>query len=605
MNAINPQPSDPSSSPDPQKATTAKTEIIGSSTEPTTEMPDVKTIIGGLEQGDAADVSISLDQKIGKYELRGVLGKGGMGAVYLAFDPLIEREVAVKVLFTETSSAPAALQRFLGEARAIGKLNHPHVVSIYDIDQWNGQYFLVMELLSGGSVAERVQQTGKLSWQEACRLIVEAAEGLAAAHSVGMIHRDIKPENLMLTREGAVKVVDFGLSKLLDAAQDPETAVTKAGQVLGTPHYMSPEQFEAKELDARTDIYSLGASLFRLLTARFPFQESQTVIQMMAAHLTKAPPIASEYEADIPPAVDRIIQKSMAKLPEDRYQSALDLAQALNEVLSAAENGPSAVQDVDRPLKTATIIEPSKLQAAILKDACLQSGARIVRLLTTLQSAREDIQGEVPDLLVTSMQLPDGKGVDFLNELSQDARFQHSTLVLNSSDSTLEELASAGSAGCLVLAPKKVRPDEILRVVHAVGPVVVGTGNLTKPIDPTTVRLQIVLDGGRIPDALAELIRELNLLDVSVNVDANGAPSMASPADLVLVLRQVLIPSQSVGFASLIKSASQATGPTTIAVQVDQDKLWLRAVCRHGVVAICRRELDQARLVCLLQACRS
>ena len=159
-------------------------------------------------------------EKIGKYQVRGLLGEGGMGAVYLAFDPLIEREVALKVLSQDVGNSEVALQRFLGEARAIGRLNHPHVVSIYDIDQWNGRYYLVMELLSGGSVAGLAEQKGALPWEEACELVAQAARGLAAAHAAGMIHRDIKPENLMLTKDGLVKVVDFGLSKLLDASND-------------------------------------------------------------------------------------------------------------------------------------------------------------------------------------------------------------------------------------------------------------------------------------------------------------------------------------------------------------------------------------------------
>jgi serine/threonine protein kinase len=232
-----------------------------------------KTFIGAEPAPEGGGIQVSVGQKIGKYEIRKRLGEGGMGAVYLGFDPMIEREVALKVLTPEVANSPTALQRFLGEARAIGRLNHPHVVSIFEIDQWQGQYYLVMELLSGGSVAQLSEEQGALSWQEACRITAEAARGMEAAHAVGMIHRDIKPENLMLTRDRAVKVVDFGLSKLLDAANDPQKAVTKAGQILGTPQYMSPEQFEGQDLDMRTDIYSLGATFFRLLTSRYPYHD--------------------------------------------------------------------------------------------------------------------------------------------------------------------------------------------------------------------------------------------------------------------------------------------------------------------------------------------
>ena len=164
--------------------------------------------------------ALSAGDKIGKYEIRSLLGEGGMGAVYLAYDPLIEREVALKVLSQDVGNSHAALQRFLGEARAIGRLNSPHVVSIYDIDQWNNQYYIVMELLTGGSVADLSDMQGAMPWEEAFQIVAQAARGLAAAHAAGMIHRDIKPENLMLTADGLVKVVDFGLSKLLDDAND-------------------------------------------------------------------------------------------------------------------------------------------------------------------------------------------------------------------------------------------------------------------------------------------------------------------------------------------------------------------------------------------------
>ncbi|MBM4076845.1 MAG: serine/threonine protein kinase, partial [Planctomycetes bacterium] len=295
---------------------------------------DSKTMIGGVPEPTGVSRQVLVGENVGKYLIRGLLGEGGMGAVYLAFDPLIEREVALKVLAEGVGNSEVALQRFLGEARAIGRMNHPNVVSIYDIDQWNSHYYLVMELLSGGSVASLVEKDDGLPWQQACDLIAQAASGLAAAHAAGMIHRDIKPENLMLTKEGIVKVVDFGLSKLLDAANDTRSAVTKVGQILGTPQYMSPEQFEAIQVDARTDIYSLGATLFRLLTSRFPFHDCRTIVQVMTAHLTKPPPIAKEFKSDVPSECDRIIAKSMAKNREDRYQSAADLAADLKQLLA-------------------------------------------------------------------------------------------------------------------------------------------------------------------------------------------------------------------------------------------------------------------------------
>lgn len=553
---------------------------------------------------------VSVGESIGKYEIRSQLGSGGMGTVYLAFDSLIEREVALKVLSPDAGNSSVAVQRFLGEARAIGRLSHPHVVSIYDIGQWNGQYFIVMELLSGGSVADKVEQGRGLPWRDACRIVSEAARGLAAAHAAGMIHRDIKPENLMLSRDGCVKVVDFGLSKLLDSSHDPEQAITKAGQILGTPQYMSPEQFESAETDARTDIYSLGGTLFRLLTGRFPYDDCRSIVQVMTAHLTKAPPAPTLLDAKIPVACDRIVARAMAKNPVDRYQTAAELATEMESLLHGAEK-PMNVVEVspkvsDHPLRNVVVVEPSKLQGAVLRNALVQAGAQSVQVLGGLESARKAVLQEAPDLLVTAMQLADGEGIDFIRELSDGTRLARTTVVLNSSDSTIEELVSVGRAVCLILAPKKIRPEEILRVAHAAGPCVVQSGALTQSVDPVTQRLKIVLDSGRIPDVLAEMIRELKLMDVEVSISASASGTLeagAPSAHLTLLLRRES-PSAENGIHAATALRSFASETMSAAIQFDQGKLHLRAVMQNHIIAVCDRTLDAPRLVCLLQGCR-
>ena len=579
---------------------------LDAASKPTAADLDAKTLMGIEEAADDQNKQVSVGGTVGKYEIRSQLGTGGMGAVYLAFDPLIEREVALKVLSPDIGNSSIAVQRFLGEARAIGRLNHPNVVSIYDIGQWNGQYYLVMELLSGGSVADRVDQNGRLPWREACRLISEAARGLAAAHAAGMIHRDIKPENLMLTKDGSVKVVDFGLSKLLDSSHDPQKAITKAGQILGTPQYMSPEQFEATETDARTDIYSLGATLFRLLTARFPYDDCRSIVQVMTAHLTKAPPVATVFDPMIPVACDRIVARAMAKSPADRYQTATELATDLESLLQGLDKPttPAAVGSTgaDHPLHNVVIVEPSKLQGAILRDAFLQAGARAVAVLANIESATKVVTQERPDLLITAMQLPDGRGIDFIKDLCHRTQLSEATVVLNSSDSTIEELVSVGPAACLILAPKKVKPEEILRVVHAAGPCVVQGGALSEPINPAALRLKIVLDSGRIPDVLADIIRDLELLDVEVS--AVGTHAAGSPAaDLTLLLRREP-PSGENAIQAIHALRSVESSTMSAAVQFDRGKLHLCAVIRNNVVVVCDRILDIPRLVCLLQGCR-
>ena len=543
--------------------------------------------------------ALSAGDKIGKYQIRRLLGQGGMGAVYLAFDPVIEREVALKVLSAEVANSDAALQRFLREARAIGRLNSPHVVAVYDVDQSNNRYFIVMELLSGGSVADLAERHGALPWNEACEIAAQAARGLAAAHAAGMIHRDIKPANLMRTADGLVKVVDFGLSKATAAADDPRNAVTMAGQILGTPQYMSPEQFESAELDARTDIYSLGATLFELLTGRFPYDECRTILQIMTAHLSKPPPVPTEFVVTIPAECNRIVARAMAKNLAERYATAAEMAKDLEALLAGNVEESILVDDEsevdsDRPLATAVIVEPSKLQAAVFKDALTRAGVRSVETLGTSQAAKQAIDRGAPDLLITAMQLPDGLGLDLIRELSGQGLLRESAVVLNSNDSTMDELFAAGKAACLVLAPKKVRPDEILRVMHAAGPGVIPSGPLAAAPNPAEIRIRVVIDSGRIPAALADLIRESRLLDVEVVVGKAVEPTAEAP-HLVLALSDTM-PSPG----SITPDASAMTA----SVQRQGEEIWLRAVSRQGVVAVCRRRLDSRRFSCLLQACR-
>ena len=590
---------------------------------------DTKTIVGAeaITSSEMDNSANPIGDTIGKYQIRSQLGAGGMGAVYLAFDTLIEREVAIKVLSEDVANSTVALQRFLQEARSIGRLNNPNVVSIYEIDRWNGQYYLVMELLSGGSLAELVEKRGPLPWAEACQLIAQAASGLAAAHSAGMVHRDIKPENLMQTKEGLVKVVDFGLSKLVDAANDTRTAVTKQGQILGTPQYMSPEQFESTEVDSRTDIYSLGASLYRLLTARFPFQECVSIVQTMMAHLNKPVPKVTEIDSRIPAECDRIISRAMSKRPADRYQQASEMAadlmalvqsqskvtQEVREVAMAAtvaQEKPNilslTVAEEVKPLRSAAIIEPSKMLAAMMRDAVVRAGASRVDVLSSKEEALTVISRRVPDLLITAMQLSDGRGIDLISALCQQSSLSRTCVVLNSSDSTVEDLIGAGSASSQILAPKKVRPDDVLRAVHAAGPCEIAQGPIAKVLDPLNLRLVIMTNFEKTPDKLADLIRQVGVIDVSVLGLADAA-SIPNDDVSTVVLRLKRMPKGSGDDIEEAKTSVLLHDSRHLLadITVDSQTMYLSSIYRQGVTASVHRILDSKRLTCLLQACRA
>src|SRR5579872_2999366 len=242
-------------------------------------------------------MALSAGERLGPYEIHGLIGKGGMGEVYRARDTRLGRTVAIKVLPAEFSAQEERLRRFEQEAQVLGALNHPNLLAIHDVGSQNGTHFLVSELLEGESLGERLQQ-GALPVRKAMDLGVQIAKGLAAAHEKGIVHRDIKPDNIFLTRDGRAKILDFGLAKQsINAKANGENATitalaTEPGVVLGTSGYMSPEQVRGKPADARSDIFSFGAILYEMLAGLRAFQGDSSV-ETMNAILKDDPPAIS------------------------------------------------------------------------------------------------------------------------------------------------------------------------------------------------------------------------------------------------------------------------------------------------------------------------
>ena len=572
-------------------------------------VPETRTVSAG---GDACPPeTLQIGETLGKYEIRKKLGQGGMGTVYLAFDPMIEREVAIKVLTTQIAAKPELLQRFLAEAKATGKLNHPNVVAIYDIGNHESTYYIVMELLGGGSLSELTAVQGACSWQDACRMTAEAADGLAAAHAAGLVHRDIKPENLMLTGTGLVKVVDFGLSKLIDAANDTREALTKAGQILGTPQYMSPEQFQGQALDARSDIYSLGGTFYRLLTGRLPYQHCASIMQVMYAHLEEPVPDPCKVVDDIPAACKDIVAHAMAKSASDRYQDAGEMSAELKVLLyggtAATKEDESTPAETFRPLATVAIVEPSKIPALMLEDSLTKAGATSVQVCKRAADALESMETNIPDVVVTAMQIADMRGIELIARLRKDRRLQRSMLVLNSSDSTIRDVIAAGRSGVLASVSKKTKPDEILQAIHACTFFEMQPGPLTEPVDPTSVRTRVICDADRIPDVMADQFRRLGFLDLQITTSDHLESGNASSDDfdLTLVLRTAVDADRDIPLYANLLSRVEVDGGTAAVLQLAGEEIQLRGVRREAFTAVTHVPLDDARLTRLLQVCRS
>jgi serine/threonine protein kinase/Tol biopolymer transport system component len=271
---------------------------------------------------------------LGEYEVKSLLGAGGMGEVYRAHDARLKRDVAIKILPSSFSADPERLRRFEQEARAAAALNHPNILAVFQMGAYDGAPYLVSELLDGETLREQIKR-GQLSARKTIDYGVQIGHGLAAAHEKGIVHRDLKPENLLVTKDGRVKILDFGLAKLTQPQSLSNNEVprpigeTEPGVVMGTVEYMSPEQVRRQSVDCRTDIFAFGAILYEMLAGKRAF-EKPTSPETMTAILNDDPPGISQITRNIPPALQRVVRRCLEKNPEQRFQSASDLAFALD-----------------------------------------------------------------------------------------------------------------------------------------------------------------------------------------------------------------------------------------------------------------------------------
>lgn len=398
-------------------------------------------------------------EKIGKYEIQGVLGRGGMGVVYRAFDPAIHRQVAIKTI-TKSTMDPSELQyaiaRFRHEAQAVGRLTHPRIAAIYDYGEDENLAYIVMELVNGKSLYDHLQNKANFELQEIGEIIRQLLDGLGYAHAQGVVHRDIKPSNLLVNDDGRIKISDFGIAHI------DTSSLTQVGEIMGSPGYMSPEQFTGDEPDSRTDLYAVGVIAFELLAGRKPFTGSN--VEIMRQVISERPQNPSDFNPKISAQLDWAVHKALAKKRGERFQTAREFALAFVQGIAASlrankpADGPQpddvTTQRLDQGLvNSARVIAglnvptlnpaaAAPLAAAAAVEQAFDTGGKKAkllfvddeeRILNALRSvfrsqytvftassgpeAMEFLKRFKPHVVISDQRMPQMTGVEFLREV--------------------------------------------------------------------------------------------------------------------------------------------------------------------------------------------
>jgi serine/threonine-protein kinase len=412
------------------------------------------------EEACGTDVCLSVGTKLGNYELLCLLGRGGMGEVYRARDVKLGRDVAIKVVSGEALPHGELLIRFENEARLASALNHPNIITIYGIEEDNGRHCIIMEFVDGLTLSE-ILSAGPMKIREAVDVARQVAEGVAKAHEARIVHRDLKPANVMLTRDGLVKILDFGLSKVvprIDKPLDqwttlgPPTSASILGRLLGTVPYMSPEQARGESVDFRSDQFSLGSMLFEMVTGRRAFS-GPTEVQTLASILEDQPEPVTALNPQVPRALESIIERCLAKRPEDRFASTADLAQDLQLLQSQLPENTHTGQRVF----AASPIRRWKISLAVLLAAILLAAGSAVFMRIwrdgTFQMPFLPAEKQIAVLPFvnvgndpTSQAFCDGLVEILTSKLSQLEQFQRVLRVVPASEIRREEISSVRQA---------------------------------------------------------------------------------------------------------------------------------------------------------------
>ena len=405
---------------------------------------------------------------LGPYQLIERIGRGGMGTVYRAYHPALDRMVAIKVLPEAFSDDSEFTERFIDEARSVARLQHPNILQVFDFDQSDGRSYLVMELVEGGRLSDRLGRPMEL--REAISLLTPIASALDYAHEHGIVHRDVKPSNILLHVDGTPVLADFGLAKLASSSR----SLTLTGTVVGTPEYMSPEQSAGEPLGPPSDRYSLAIVAYEMLTGRVPFQ-ADTPAAVLLSHLNKAVPPAVELRGELAGHIDAALQRGLAKIPEERYATTASFVAALTPAA-----WPSSLPE-DHASASTSQVEPAKPRHRVpqvlvvddgaanreLIEACLAGIDCEVRPAEDGETALREIAMRAPDLVLLDVQMPGINGYEVCRRIKADPKTRLIPVVMITSLDRTSDRVEALNAGADDYMSKPVERVELVARVRS------------------------------------------------------------------------------------------------------------------------------------------
>jgi serine/threonine-protein kinase len=596
---------------------------------------------------------------IGNYHVLDRLGEGGMGTVYKARHRRMKRVVAIKVLSKSAGQTDKFVQRFQREVEAVARLSHPNIVLAHDADEAEVGHFLVMEFVDGQDLASTVEKGGPLPIPQAVECIVQAGRALDYAHQKGIIHRDIKPANLMRDVSGVVKVADLGLARFsgqLDAGQKPASALTQAGTIMGTVDFMSPEQaMGSTDIDHRTDIYSLGCTLHFLLTGRPPY-EGPTLMAVLLKHRDAAIPSLRAARPEIPPGLDQVYQRMVAKKPEDRFATMAEAVQALEalalvSVPSAGqptarqpaqqaatvaavplanlagqfelrdETGPArpteptiadaagsqclgdtapnqtiAVSPSSKPsMASATIllVEPSRVQAGIIRKYLQEIGFQEITSTSSGQKALEIVRNSPAQVVISAMHLADMTGIQLAQMMRAQEPVSPSGFVLITSQADAEQTNLSSQASHAIRLPKPFDLDQLAQALVAA----TSTPSLSeKGTDPDALgrlRVLVVDDSAPARVHIRSVLEELGLTQFVEAADGARAVAALAGETFDLIVTDYNMPyMDGRGLVGYLKQNPATASVPIIMVTSETDPSKLEPVRQLGIT-ICDKSFQR------------